>query len=83
MFFLKENTGYEIVVLYEGEQHLTKLLHPQEEDFKYIFVLPNIQMAGQLVLPPAPCLFSTVEFQGEEEPQVHFFAEEVSGNGTA
>ncbi len=82
MFFLKENTGYEIVVLYEGEQHLAKLLHPQE-DLKYIFVVPKIQMAQQLVLPPAPCLFSTVEFQGEEEPQVHFFAEEVRGNGTA
>lgn len=82
LFFLKENIGYEIVVLYEGEQHLAKLLHPQE-DLKYIFVLPNIQMASQLVLPPVPCLFSTVEFQGQEEPQVHFFAEEVSGNGTA
>ena len=75
LFFLKENTGYEIVVLYEGEQHLAKLLHPQE-DLKYIFVVPNLQMAGQLTLPLAPCLFSTVEFQGEEEPQVHFFAEE-------
>ena len=82
LFFLKENTGYEIVVLYEGEQHLAKLLHPQE-DLKYIFVVPNLQMAGQLTLPLAPCLFSTVEFQGEEEPQVHFFAEEVSGDGTA
>lgn len=77
LFFLKENTGYEIVVLYEGEQSLVRLLPPQE-DLKYIFVLPNIQMAGQLVLPPAPCLFSTVEFQGKEEPQVHFFAEEES-----
>lgn len=83
LFFLKENTGYEIVVLYEGEQHLARLLQHREEDLKYIFVLPNIQMAQQLVLPPTPCLFSTVEFQGEEEPQVHFFAEEVSGNGTA
>ena len=71
LFFLKENTGY------EGEQRLAKLLHPQE-DLKYIFVVPNLQMAGQLVLPPVPCLFSTVEFQGEEEPQVHFFAEEDS-----
>ena len=50
LFFLKENTGYEIVVLYEGEQHLAKLLHPQE-DLKYIFVVPNLQMAGQLTLP--------------------------------
>lgn len=64
-------------MLYEGEQRLTKQLHPQE-DLKYIFVVPNLQMAGQLVLPPVPCLFSTVEFQGEEEPQVHFFAEEDS-----
>ena len=83
LFFLKENTGYEIVVLYEGEQHLARLLQHREEGLKYIFVLPKIQMVHQLVLPRAPCLFSTVEFQGEEEPQVHFFAEEVSGNGTA
>ena len=65
LFFLKENTGYEIVVLYEGEQRLTKLLHPQE-DLKYIFVVPNLQMASCLVLPRAPCLFATVEFQGGE-----------------
>ena len=83
LFFLKENIGYEIVVLYEGEQHLPRLLQHREEDLKYIFVLPKIQMVHQLVLPRAPCLFSTVEFQGEEEPQVHFFAEEVRGNGTA
>lgn len=83
LFFLKENIGYEIVVLYEGEQHLPRLLQHGEEDLKYIFVLPKIQMVHQLVLPRAPCLFSTVEFQGQEEPQVHFFAEEVSGNGTA
>ena len=37
-------------MLYEGEQHLAKLLHPQE-DLKYIFVVPNLQMAGQLTLP--------------------------------
>ena len=30
IFFLKENTGYEIVVLYDGEQHLSKLLQPQD-----------------------------------------------------
>ena len=44
LFFLKENTGYEIVVLYEGEQNLLKLLQPQE-DLKYIIVLPRISMA--------------------------------------
>lgn len=73
LFFLKENTGYEIVVLYEGEQHLSKLLHPQDDDTKYIFVLPNIQMASQLVLPAAPCLFAMVEFNGEEIPEVLFY----------
>ena len=82
LFFLKENTGYEIVVLYEGEQHLAKLLHPQE-DLKYIFVVPNLQMASQIVLPQAPYLFSTVEFQGSDEPQVHFFTDEVRDNASA
>ena len=53
LFFLKENTGYEIVVLYEGEQHLPRLLQHREEDLKYIFVLPKIQMVHQLVLPRA------------------------------
>lgn len=28
LFFLKENVGYEIVVLYDGEQNLLKLLQP-------------------------------------------------------
>lgn len=35
IFFLKEDIGYEIVVLYDGEQHLTRLLQPQE-DLRYI-----------------------------------------------
>ena len=56
IFFLKENTGYEIVVLYDGEQHLSKLLQPQDDEMKYIFVLPNIAMASQMMLPKAPCL---------------------------
>ena len=29
IFFLKEDIGYEIVVLYDGEQHLARLLQPQ------------------------------------------------------
>ena len=35
LFFLKDNVGYEIIVLYEGEQNLMKLLQPQRE-IKYI-----------------------------------------------
>ena len=83
IFFLKENVGYEVVVLYDGEQHLTKLLQPQDEETKYILVLPHIRMASQLILPNAPCLFSTVEFHGEEEPEVLFYSEEVSQRGNA
>mgnify|MGYP000040765812 FL=1 len=49
LFFLKEGMGYEIVVLYEGEQHLARLLQPQEE-LKYIFVLPHSGMAQELIL---------------------------------
>lgn len=79
LFFLKENVGYEIVVLYEGEQNLLKLLQPQE-DLKYIIVVPHISMAGSMRLPNAPCLFATVEFHGEEEPEVVFYTEEAIAN---
>lgn len=79
LFFLKENMGYEIVVLYEGEQNLLKLLQPQDE-LKYIIVVPHISMANNIRLPKAPCLFATVDFHGEEEPEVVFYSEEaVSG----
>lgn len=77
LFFLKENCGYEIVVLYESEQSLLRLLRP-EEDLKYIIVVPHISMATGLRLPNAPCLFATVDFQGEEEPAVTFYTEEVA-----
>ena len=79
LFFLKENMGYEIVVHYEGEQNLLKLLQPQDE-LKYIIVVPHISMANNIRLPKAPCLFATVDFHGEEEPEVVFYSEEaVSG----
>lgn len=74
LFFLKRDVGYEVVVLYEGEQHLLRLLQP-EQDLKYIFVLPHIQMARELRVPKAPCLFATVDYAGGEEPQVIFYAE--------
>ena len=81
IFFLKENTGYEIVVLYDGEQHLSKLLQPQDDEMKYIFVLPNIAMASQMMLPKAPCLFATVNFAGQEEPDITFYTEEAATDG--
>lgn len=73
IFFLKEDVGYEIVVLYEGEQSQLRLLQPQD-DLKYIIVLPHISMAEGLRLPPVPCLFTTVEFQGSEVPEVKFYS---------
>lgn len=82
IFFLKENMGYEIVVLYEGEENLIRLLQP-EEDLKYILVLPHLQMASHLKLPNAPCLFATVDFQGSEEPEVTFYSTEAITNGRA
>jgi hypothetical protein len=79
LFFLKENIGYEIVVLYDGEASTLRLLQP-EEDLKYIIILPHISMASQLRLPDAPCLFATVDFRGEEEPEVTFYSDEVVTN---
>lgn len=76
IFFLKENVGYEIVVLYEGEESLLRLLQPQD-DLKYIIVLPRISMAEELMLPKVPCLFATVGFEGAEEPEVTFYTEEA------
>lgn len=74
IFFLKEDIGYEIVVLYEGEQHLARLLQPRD-DLRYIFVLPHISMAQELVLPNVPSLFATVDYNGQEVPDVHFYTE--------
>ena len=76
IFFLKENVGYEIVVLYDGEENLLRLLQPEEE-LKYIIVLPRIEMAKKLKLPHnASCIFATVDFNGEEEPNIYFYTVE-------
>ena len=75
LFFLKENTGYEIVVIYEGEGSNLRLLQP-EEDLKYIIVVPHITMVQSLRLPKADCLFATVDFNGEDEPEITFYTEE-------
>ena len=76
LFFLKENVGYEIVVLYDGEEHLARLLRPQD-DLKYIIVVPHSAMAKELKLPKAPCLFATVDYRGGDVPEVTFFSQEA------
>ena len=73
IFFLKQNVGYEVIVLYDGEQHLTRLLQP-DEDLKYIIVLPHIAMAREIKLPAAPCLFATLDYDGSTEPGVTFYS---------
>ena len=60
LFFLKDNIGYEIVVLYEGEGSNLRLLQPDDE-LKYIIVVPHISMVQDLRLPKAQCLFATVD----------------------
>lgn len=74
VFFLKENTGYEIIVLHGGEQHHLRMLQVQPET-KYIIVVPTIEMAQNLVLPSAPHLFATVDWFGKADPQVLFYQE--------
>ena len=76
LFFLKDNIGYEIVVLYEGEGSNLRLLQPDEE-LKYIIVVPHISMVQSLRLPKAQCLFATVDYNGEDEPQITFYTEEI------
>jgi hypothetical protein len=80
IFFLKNDMGYEIVVLYDGEQHLLRLLQP-DEDLKYIIVLPHMAMARDLKLPNAPCLFATVDYAGGDEPGVTFYTNGDNDNG--
>ena len=52
IFFLKDNIGYEIVVVYEGEGSNLRLLQPEDE-LKYIIVVPHISMVQSLP-PPTP-----------------------------
>ena len=73
IFFLKEKTAYEIIVLYEEEDHLVRLLQPQEST-KYIIVVPNLEFADKLILPDAPCLLATVEPTEREAPKVTFYS---------
>lgn len=52
-----------------------RLLQPSE-DLKYIIVLPVISMVEQLKLPKAPCIFATVDYRGNDEPEVTFYSQE-------
>ncbi len=75
IFFLKEGMGYEIVVLRDGETHLSRLLQ-SGEDLKYIIVVPNEQMIPLLQLPDAPCLFAVIQWTGGPAPEISFYSKE-------
>ena len=73
LFFLKQQTGYEIIVIGAEEGHLLKLLQP-EDDIKYIIVLPDIAMVQGLRLPHAPCLFAVLKDAPDgKEPHITFY----------
>lgn len=74
LFFLKENVGYEVVVLFEGEESLAMLLQPSE-DVKYIIVVENVGMIVRVPIPEAKCIFATVEYQENASPLIRFYSE--------
>ena len=80
VFFIKDGIGYEILVLREGEQHLTMLLQPQE-DRKYIIVLPEPSLGRKLQLPEVPCLFAVLTYGSADIPGVKFYRQETLQNG--
>lgn len=80
VFFIKDSVGYEILVLREGEQHLTMLLQPQE-NMKYIIVLPEISLGKKLHLPDVPCLFAVLTYGRTDIPEVKFYKQESRQNG--
>lgn len=81
LFFLKENYGYEVLVLEDGERVKTRMLLP-EENTKYIIVLPHISMAIECQLPDAPCLFCTMSYEDGEEPMMKFYTKEAINDQT-
>lgn len=80
VFFIKDGIGYEILVLREGEQHLSMLLQPQE-DMKYIIVVPEIGLGKKLRLPDVPCLFAVLSYGRTDIPEVKFYKQETKYNG--
>ena len=74
LFFLKENVGYEVVVLLDGEESFARLL-PASQEVKYIFVVEDVDMITRIPLPEARCIFATVEHQENAEPIVRFYSE--------
>ena len=75
VFFLKDGTGYEIIVLQKYEEHLVRLIQPTEKT-KYIVVIPDVSVMDRLQLPDASFLFATLDFSSGIEPKITFYSKE-------
>ena len=71
--FSQGKTFYEIIVINEGEEHLTHLLHPEKNKI-FLIVVPDMDFAETLWLPEAQCIFVTLEFTDREFPDVNFYS---------
>ena len=80
IYFIRNRSAYEIIVLGEGEQQLTSLLHPRDE-IKYIIIVPDERMISTVRLPNAPCMFATVTYGDGDAPEVSFYLQEEIRNG--
>jgi len=74
LYFLKNNKGYEVIVLDEGDDDLLKFVQVQEE-VKYVIVVPDVSMMQKLPKLNAPCVYATVTKEGIE-PMVKFYSED-------
>lgn len=81
VFFLKEGIGYEILVISQGDEYVTRLLQPRGNQ-KYIIIVPDLETAKRLWLPEAPCLFAILHMEeGEDVPVIKFYTPEGIRNG--
>ncbi len=72
VFFIKDQSAYEIIVLEKDEAHIIRLLQP-DDGIKYIILLRDINMAERLKLPNAPCIFATIARPAGEDVRVKFY----------
>lgn len=89
IYFLKDNSMYEIVTLREGEEYLLKALflenrnnsQEDEDKMKYIIIVPStdaiescVKNIPQDVIDGKQVLFATVNYSvGEDEPDIQYY----------
>lgn len=71
--FSQGKTFYEIIVLNRDDEHLTHLLHPENNKI-FLIVVPDMDFAETLWLPEAQCIFVTLEQSAREFPIVNFYS---------